>query len=212
MAPVPMTVTVKVEGGTGNNGFRVIGSAASDNIAVGNFASPDVYDDAARHTTIPQRFKVQDIAMLQLFGDSGNDVLVNNGNINALLDGGAGNDTIVGGGGVDVLFGGLGADMLWGGDGDDYLFTGYYEFEYYKTPPSNPIPYRIADPGGGDIVDGGLGTNTIVSDRGTSYSILDWLMARTINAADAGSTTAINAIIQTVMTFDFMQPFPASPR
>ena len=165
---------------------------------------------AGPHST---ELPVQNVALLQLFGNDGDDVLVNNVKnylLPSLLDGGAGNDTIIGGAATNVIFGGLGADHLYGQAGDDYIFTGHYEYEYFKTPfPSPAKPYAVADPGGDDIVDGGIGNNTIVADGGTSYSIYDWLKARIITFSNPAS---VDPIITTIMGFNFMQPFPANPK
>src|SRR5262249_47497257 len=57
----------------------------------------------------------------QLFGGAGNDVLTGGSGAD-LLFGGAGNDTLLGQGGNDLLFGGAGNDVLTGGDGDDQVF------------------------------------------------------------------------------------------
>src|SRR5262245_23519700 len=57
----------------------------------------------------------------QLFGGAGNDVLTGGSGAD-LLFGGAGNDTLLGKGGADQLFGGAGNDVLTGGDGDDQVF------------------------------------------------------------------------------------------
>src|SRR5499426_3630652 len=57
----------------------------------------------------------------QLFGGAGNDVLTGGSGAD-LLFGGAGNDTLLGKGGNDFLFGGAGNDVLTGGDGDDQVF------------------------------------------------------------------------------------------
>ena len=57
----------------------------------------------------------------RLFGGAGNDVLTG-GSGNDQLFGGAGDDTLVGKGGNDLLFGGAGDDVLTGGDGDDQVF------------------------------------------------------------------------------------------
>src|SRR5215831_8526286 len=56
-----------------------------------------------------------------LFGGAGNDTLTG-GSGNDMLFGQAGNDTLLGKGGNDLLFGGDGNDTLIGGDGDDQVF------------------------------------------------------------------------------------------
>jgi Ca2+-binding RTX toxin-like protein len=71
-------------------------------------------------------------AIENVTGGGGNDVLIGDGNANALsggagkdaMTGGGGADALSGGGGNDVLLGGAGADALDGGDGDDLLVSG----------------------------------------------------------------------------------------
>src|SRR6266508_3336079 len=57
----------------------------------------------------------------RLFGGAGNDVL-RGGSGNDMLFGQNGNDTLLGQGGFDFLFGGEGNDTLTGGDADDQVF------------------------------------------------------------------------------------------
>ena len=56
-----------------------------------------------------------------LFGGAGNDMLTG-GAGGDMLFGQAGNDTLLGKGGVDILFGGSENDTLTGGDADDQVF------------------------------------------------------------------------------------------
>lgn len=57
----------------------------------------------------------------QLFGSAGNDSLIG-GSSGDLLFGDAGDDTLLGKGGGDYLIGGAGNDIITGGAGDDYAF------------------------------------------------------------------------------------------
>jgi hypothetical protein len=112
-----------------------------DTIIVDSVPSGTVYG------SIPS-FGAQGLGRLQIFGDKGNDTLVNNTDIASLLVGGEGRDLLAGGthlskqgasGSIDpnaiddVLVGGLGKDWLWGNIGSDVHFPDY---EY--TPPVNP--------------------------------------------------------------------------
>ena len=71
---------------------------------------------------------VANTAMIQVFGQAGNDTISldeTNGALPAAqLFGGAGNDTLTGGSGNDLLFGEAGNDTLLGKGGDDLLFGG----------------------------------------------------------------------------------------
>jgi Ca2+-binding RTX toxin-like protein len=63
-----------------------------------------------------------------LFGGTGDDVLIGGCGSDVLV-GGDGNDVLIGGGGRDVLIGGLGRDVLIGGGGEDLLITGATTFD-----------------------------------------------------------------------------------
>jgi Ca2+-binding RTX toxin-like protein len=85
-----------------------------------------------------------------IFGYAGDDILTG-GLGGERIEGGFGNDVVTGNGGIDILlgeggndslFGGAGADELFGGDGDDRI-----SFDFADT-----------------VIDGGLGTDTLVVD------------------------------------------------
>src|SRR6266508_1311357 len=71
---------------------------------------------------------VANTALIQVFGQGGNDTITLNEANGALpranLFGGAGNDTLTGGSGADMLFGQAGNDTLLGKGGFDFLFGG----------------------------------------------------------------------------------------
>jgi Ca2+-binding RTX toxin-like protein len=83
-----------------------------------------------------------------LFGGAGNDVLTG-GSGNDMLFGQTDNDTLLGKGGSDLLFGGAGNDVLTGGDGDDQMFG------------EGGNDRMIWNPGDdNDLMEGGDGTDT----------------------------------------------------
>jgi Ca2+-binding RTX toxin-like protein len=247
MAPGPMSMLVQVGGGSGGtNGFRVIGSTGDDQIVVGDYNAankhPTSYsytytlDNGATYQTVnaSQCFQIIDIAILQLFGDAGNDLMVNNKpGLASLLYGGDGNDTIVGNNGADVIFGGRGVDKMWGGVGDDFIFADE-DFEYYKpgyvatgAAPNPAIGYetpKTVSPlvyDDGDFMDGGAGTNRIVSHgvdtirlgsyilfHGGTIDVYSWL---TGNLGDSMSTAYVTQYLQLAATSIVCQPFPISP-
>jgi Ca2+-binding RTX toxin-like protein/Tol biopolymer transport system component len=92
-------------------------------------------------------------------GSSGNDVIttsdgadtLNAGDGDDVLDGGLGNDVLLGAGGTDTLQGGDGADTLAGGAGDDTITGG----------DGDDLIARGGALDGRDIVDGGLGVDTL---------------------------------------------------
>ena len=101
------------------------------------------------------------IAIENLTGGSGNDILTGNA-ANNILNGGAGNDTVNGGAGNDTVNGGAGTDSVLGGTGDDKLFGG----------------------SGADTLDGGDGIDT------ADYSILGTAVTAELwrgNAANDGT-------------------------
>src|SRR5262249_42064507 len=71
---------------------------------------------------------VANVALIQAFGQAGNDTITldeANGALPAAnLFGGAGNDVLTGGSGNDMLFGEAGNDTLLGKGGNDFLFGG----------------------------------------------------------------------------------------
>jgi hypothetical protein len=247
-------MTVQMDGGTGTNGFRVLGTTGNDVIVIGDIAPTGpftfsktlkedfnnngvldpaedvngngVLDASATFSlSVPQRFQINNVAILQLFGDAGNDLIVNNVGtkagttpVGALLDGGADNDTIIGGAATNVIFGGLGSDKMWGGAANDYIFADA-DFEYFKSPfPS--YPYEVG-PNSGDFMDGGAGTNKILS-RGVdtinngsyiAYSggiidVYSWLRGILATPTPA----VVSALFNEVIVLPFMGFFPASPK
>ncbi len=94
-----------------------------------------------------------DNAADQIYGESGNDQLFGNGGADA-LDGGVGVDTLRGGGGDDHLAGGGGVgDSVLGEDGNDQIVG---------SDDGADVDPNFADAVYfGDIIDGGLGDDTI---------------------------------------------------
>jgi hypothetical protein len=99
----------------------------------------------------------QVVNVQNVFGGSGNDVLVGNAFGNILM-GGPGNDTITGGSGRSVLIGGLGSDIIVGGSSDDIIIGGT---TIYEGGPVSTIS----------------GSLTITPIRATNYVALDAILA-----------------------------------
>src|SRR3954451_10095013 len=89
-----------------------------------------------------------------LFGGAGNDVLTG-GSGTDLLFGQAGNDTLLGKGGNDSLFGGADNDTLTGGDGDDQVFGEAGNDRMIWNPGEDT-----------DLNEGGDGTDTVEVNGG----------------------------------------------
>jgi Ca2+-binding RTX toxin-like protein len=83
-----------------------------------------------------------------MYGGSGDDFLLGDEDYD-FPDTFLGNDTLYGGPGNDDLRGGFGNDKIYGGDGDDFIFA--YD--------------RLAVTTGADVVDCGLGKDTVHYDK-----------------------------------------------
>lgn len=94
-----------------------------------------------------------------LFGGSGNDVLMGGSGADMLF-GQAGNDTLLGKGGNDLLFGGEGNDTLTGGDGDDQVFGEAGNDRLIWNPGDDT-----------DLNEGGAGIDTIEVNGGNGAEV-----------------------------------------
>jgi hypothetical protein len=115
-----------------------------------------------------------------LFGGAGNDVLTGGSGAD-LLFGQAGNDTLLGKGGSDFLFGGSENDTLTGGDGDDQSFGEAGDDRLVWNPGDDT-----------DLNEGGAGTDTVEVNGG--------------NGAEAFTATANGTRVR----FDRLNPAPFS--
>jgi Ca2+-binding RTX toxin-like protein len=138
---------ITFDGDGGNNQIVVQGTAGDDMITVGPLGG----SGGARNP-----IEVTGLDCVHLFGDTGDDELVNNTGINSIIDAGQGNDILVGGTGNDVLFGGAGIDALFGRAGDDFLFS-----------DENIQGMQFADDG--EILDGGLGLGDAADQQGDDF-------------------------------------------
>jgi Ca2+-binding RTX toxin-like protein len=163
---------------------------------------------------------VQNIECLQLFGNNGNDTLVNDTNplssVGSLIDGGDGNDLLVGGNATDVIFGGDGVDTIYGRGGNDFLF-GDHEFNNRSpqvkhsssgdmifgdapTPAILGLPsYVVIGPGvdkivaiGSDTISAGGQIGDTIVGLGLHITVVDWLKARFLNPNGANIQAVIN--------------------
>jgi hypothetical protein len=134
--------------------LKVVGSAASDSIAVGTNGTGDftITANGAPLAPVP----MAGITGIVVVGKTGNDTITVDPSIllQATLRGSAGNDSISAGGGNTVLVGGGGADTLIGGAGNDLLVPG-------------PRVTFAGAPDGNDSIDGGAGLNTVDYSRRT---------------------------------------------
>jgi Ca2+-binding RTX toxin-like protein len=137
-----MAITATYSAGTGT--LDVIGDNLGNNIVVSRNAAGQILVNGGAIVVTGGTPTVANTALIQLFGQGGNDTLtldeangalpranifggagndvITGGSGNDQLFGQAGNDTILGKGGFDFLFGGNGNDTLTGGDADDQVF------------------------------------------------------------------------------------------
>jgi Ca2+-binding RTX toxin-like protein len=224
------TTRIMVDGGAGSDGLKILGTPGVDRIAVGRFGSfntttvkyyntaiyPPLPPTLSLQATIPQRFKLANAEILQIFGEAGNDILVNNSDAPSMIDGGQGNDLIYGhdapsappGSRDDVLLGGANVDQLFGRGGNDYLFADYQ-------------PVRVLPPQQKEVLDGGAGSDTGVCwaaktflfsvetqfQQGGYLTVWDWLHARFPKLTAAN----VDVLLTQLMGLDWMKPFPVCP-
>jgi len=114
---------------------------------------------------------VANTALIQVFGQGGNDTITMNEAFGALpaanLFGGAGNDTLTGGSGGDMLFGQTGndtllgkggSDFLFGGDGNDTLTGGDGDDQMFGEGGNDRMIWNPGDDS--DLMEGGAGIDT----------------------------------------------------
>jgi Ca2+-binding RTX toxin-like protein len=120
---------------------------------------------------------VANTALIQVFGQGGNDTITLNEAQGALpranLFGGAGNDTLIGGSGGDMLFGQSGNDTLLGKGGFDFLFGGSENDTLTGGDADDQVfgesgnDRMVWNPGDDtDLNEGGAGTDTVEVNGG----------------------------------------------
>ena len=146
---------------------------------------------------------VANTALIQVFGQGGNDTLTMSETNGALpranMFGGAGNDTVIGGSGNDMLFGQSGNDnlqgrggfdMLFGGSEDDVLTGGDGDDQMFGESGNDRFIWNPGDDT--DLVEGGTGNDTSEVNGGNG----DEVFTATANG--------------TRVRFDRVQPAPFS--
>jgi len=125
---------------------------------------------------------VANTALIQVFGQGGNDTITLNEANGALpranLFGGAGNDTLTGGSGGDMLFGQSGNDTLFGKGGNDFLFGGAENDVLTGGTGDDQVfgeagnDRMIWNPGDGtDLFEGGAGEDTAEVNGGNGTEV-----------------------------------------
>jgi Ca2+-binding RTX toxin-like protein len=108
--------------------LTVFGDSLDNNIQISRNAAGNILVNGGAVPVLGGTPTVANTALIQVFGQGGNDTIALNEASGALpranLFGGAGNDTLTGGSGVDQIFGQSGNDTLLGKGGNDFLFGG----------------------------------------------------------------------------------------
>lgn len=155
----------------------VYGDNLDNNIAVSRNAAGGLLVNGGAVTIKGGTATVANTALIEVFGQGGNDTLSlseTNGALPAAwLFGGAGNDVLTGGSGADQLFGQEGndtllgkggLDLLFGGDGNDVLTGGTGDDMVFGQGGNDRM---IWNPGEGtDLNEGGAGTDTVEVNGG----------------------------------------------
>jgi Ca2+-binding RTX toxin-like protein len=116
------------------------GTAAANQIYVSRAGDDIVYTLDGQTVTRP----ASSVSRIKVLAGGGDDAVLIDVDLPAVVLAGAGNDTVTGGTGNDHLDGGAGDDVLFGGAGNDRLFG------------------RAGD----DDLDGGTGKNVLLGGRG----------------------------------------------
>ena len=192
-------VTATFSSGT----LSVFGDSLNNNITVSRNAAGQILVNGGAVSVAGGTPTVANTALIQVFGQGGNDVVtlseVNGALPAAHLFGGAGNDVLTGGSGNDQLFGETGNDTLLGKGGFDLLFGGT-ENDTLTGGDADDQAFgqggndrMIWNPGDDtDLNEGGAGTDTVEVNGG--------------NGAEQFTTTANGTRVR----FDRLNPAPFS--
>jgi Ca2+-binding RTX toxin-like protein len=172
-------VTAQLVSGSFSNGvLTVLGDGAANNTAVSRDAAGTLLVNGGAVPVSGNTPNVANTALIQMFGQGGNDTLtldesngalpranmfggagndtITGGSSNDLLFGQTGNDTLLGRGGFDQLFGGAGNDTLTGGDADDQMFGEAGDDRMIWNPGDDS-----------DLMEGGAGNDTAEVNGGS---------------------------------------------
>src|SRR5215475_6318137 len=172
-----MAITASFSTGTGL--LSVFGDALDDTIFVSRDAAGKILINAGAVPVLGGTPTVANTALIQVFGQGGNDTITldeSNGALPAAqLFGGAGNDTLTGGSGADQLFGGAGNDilngkggndLLFGGAGNDTLIGGTGDDQVFGEAGNDRMIWNPGD--GSDLFEGGDGIDTAEVNGGNA--------------------------------------------
>src|SRR5688572_2577736 len=181
--------------------LTVFGDSLNNNIVVSRNAAGSLLVNGGAVSIVGGTSTVANTALIQVFGQGGNDVIELNQANGALprgnLFGGSDNDTLIGGAGGDMLFGQSGNDNLQGVGGFDFLFGGSENDTLTGGDADDQVfgesgdDTMIWNPGDDtDLNEGGAGTDTVQVNGG--------------NGTEAFTTTANGTRVR----FDRLDPAP----
>jgi Ca2+-binding RTX toxin-like protein len=183
--------------------LSIFGDSLDDTIAISRDAAGQIFVNGGNVSITGGTPTVANTAMIQVFGQGGNDTITldeSNGALPAAqLFGGAGNDVLTGGSGADLLFGGAGNDilngkggndLLFGGAGNDTLIGGDGDDQVFGEAGNDRMIWNPGDDS--DLFEGGDGTDTAEVNGG--------------NGAEIFTVTANGARVR----FDRLNPAPFS--
>src|SRR5215218_9364490 len=199
--PANAATTAQFNPGTGT--LSVFGDSLDNTITISRDAAGKLLVNGGAVNVVGATPTVANTALIQAFGQGGNDTLtlseVNGALPRANLFGGAGNDTLTGGSGNDQLFGQAGNDTLLGKAGNDLLFGGSENDTLTGGDADDQVfgesgnDRMIWNPGDDtDLNEGGDGTDTVQVNGG--------------NGAEQFTTTANGTRVR----FDRLDPAPFS--
>ena len=166
----------------GSGTLSVFGDALNNTIELSRNAAGQILINGGAVPVSGGTPSVANTALIQVFGQGGNDIITLNEAQGALpranLFGGAGNDTITGGAGNDMLFGQSGKDTLLGKGGFDFLFGGSEDDVLVGGDADDQMfgeggnDRFIWNPGDDtDLIEGGAGTDTAEVNGGGGTEI-----------------------------------------
>ena len=173
-------VTATFQAATGL--LSIFGDGKDNNIDVSRNAAGNILVNGGAVAVKGGTPTVANVALIQIFGQGGNDALslneVNGALPKANLFGGAGNDTLIGGSGADQLFGQAGNDLLLGKGGFDFLFGGADNDQLTGGDGDDQVfgesgnDRMIWNPGDDtDLNEGGTGIDTVEVNGGNGAEV-----------------------------------------
>jgi Ca2+-binding RTX toxin-like protein len=183
--------------------LSVFGDSLDNNITLSRNAAGQILVNGGAVAVQGGTPTVANTALMQVFGQAGNDTITLNQANGALpaanLFGGAGNDTLIGGAGNDMLFGQSGNDTLLGAGGFDFLFGGTEN----DTLTGGDADDQVFGEGGNDRMIWNPGDDTDLNEGGAGN---DTVEVNGGNGAEAFTVTANGTRVR----FDRVDPAPFS--